>query len=67
MYTPNERRFPSAVAAMLAAATMTFMTVAPQQETALFGGDTHVIASSDTPAPGICGERALVGCSPIRA
>ena len=66
MYTPSTPKLPSAVAAMLAAATMTFMTAAPEAENGVYGGDARIAADESAPS-GLCIERPFVGCEPIRA
>lgn len=66
MYTPRSNRFPSAVAAILAAAVMTFMTVAPEAEIRASTSDIRVAETEASPS-GVCIERAFVGCEPIRA
>lgn len=66
MYTPSSNRFPSAVAAILAAAVMTFMTVAPEAENRASAADIRIAETEASPS-GVCIERAFVGCEPIRA
>lgn len=66
MYTPSSRRLPSATAAILSAATLTFMTVAPVAENGVYGGDARVVAAVSAPS-GLCMERSATGCDPIRA
>lgn len=62
---PGSNRAPGA-AAILAAAAMTFMTVAPEAENRASSADAHIAAIGPGPA-GMCVERAFAGCEPIRA
>jgi len=66
MYTPSSRRLHNATAAILAAATLTFMTVAAVAENGDSGSDARVAAAGYVPS-GLCMERSAAGCDPIRA
>lgn len=66
MYTPSSRRLPNATIAILAAATLTFMTVAAVAENGDSGRDTRVASAASAPS-GLCMERSSAGCDPIRA
>jgi hypothetical protein len=66
MYTPTSRKLPSATAAILATATLTFMTFAAMAENGVYGGDTRVATAASAPS-GLCMERSATNCDPIRA
>jgi len=66
MYTPPAPKLPSAFAAAMAGVTMIFMTVAPEAENRIYGGDSCVAVSVSAPV-GLCATRSVTGCQPIRA
>jgi hypothetical protein len=66
MYEPTSRKLPSAVAAIMATATLTFMTFSPAAENGVFGGDSRAASAVSAPS-GLCMERSVTGCDPIRA
>lgn len=66
MYTPSSGRLPNATIAILAAATLTFMTVAAVAENGDSRSETRVATAAPAPS-GLCIERSSAGCDPIRA